>query len=177
MAQATAPGGFFLDTNIFVYLFDAGAPHKQARAQALVREAIASGAGVVSGQVVQEFCNVALRKFAKPLTAAECQRVFAQMFAPLLKVGFSGDLLASGLEIHAQSGYAFYDSMIVAAAQQAGCTTLYSEDLQHNHALGNLRIVNPFAQELQEPAAHYLVQSVRTVKKRANSSATGRKTK
>ncbi len=58
---------FFLDTNILVYTFASHAPQKQARALALVQDALANGHGVISTQVIQEFLNVATRKFATPL--------------------------------------------------------------------------------------------------------------
>ncbi len=62
-------GRFFLDTNIFVYSFDAGAPKKAAQATKLIRRGIDTRGGIVSYQVVQEFFNVALRRFAKPMSS------------------------------------------------------------------------------------------------------------
>ena len=56
----------FLDTNVFVYTFDARAPEKQQRARELVRSALETGKGAISWQVAQEFLNVALRKFEEP---------------------------------------------------------------------------------------------------------------
>jgi len=58
-------GKFFLDTNIFVYSFDANLPKKAAQATKLIRKGIETRGGIVSYQVVQEFLNVALRRFAK----------------------------------------------------------------------------------------------------------------
>ncbi len=42
-------------------------------------------------------------------------------------------------------GFAFYDALIVAAALEGGCDTLFSEDMQHGRDVGGLTIVNPFA--------------------------------
>jgi len=51
-----------------------------------------------------------------------------------------------GLELAARLGISVYDAMIVASALMAGCTTLYSEDLQHGRVVeGKLTIRNPFA--------------------------------
>lgn len=58
---------FFLDTNNFLYSFDRSAPAKQAKATHLIRKALTSHKGMVSYQVVQEFFNVALKRFAQPL--------------------------------------------------------------------------------------------------------------
>ena len=62
---------FFLDTNIFVYSFDRGAPQKADRAAKLIRRAIEGRQGIISYQVVQEFFHVALRRFAEPMSVAE----------------------------------------------------------------------------------------------------------
>ena len=63
-------GRFFLDTNIFVYSFDVNSPRKAAQARTLIRSAIETRGGIVSYQVVQEFFNVALRRFSKPCVQA-----------------------------------------------------------------------------------------------------------
>lgn len=42
-------------------------------------------------------------------------------------------------------GFSYYDSLIVAAALDAGCKTLYSEDLQHGQQVEGLTIVDPFS--------------------------------
>jgi len=67
-------GKFFLDTNIFVYAFDVAAPAKARKATRLVRDAVDTGKGIVSYQVVQEFFNVALRRFAQPMSVAEAEQ-------------------------------------------------------------------------------------------------------
>ena len=50
---------YFIDTNIFVYSFDIGQPLKKERALALIRDALETGLGIISTQVIQEFMNVA----------------------------------------------------------------------------------------------------------------------
>ena len=62
-------GRFFLDTNVFVYSFDQSAPAKARKAAELIRRAVASGKGIVSYQVAQEFFNAALRRFARPTSS------------------------------------------------------------------------------------------------------------
>ena len=56
------------------------------------------------------------------------------------------ELYRSGLRVQARYGYRFYDSLVVAAALQAGCTTLYSEDMQDGQRIEGLTIRNPFAE-------------------------------
>ena len=135
---------FFLDTNIFVYSFDRRALAKLLPAQQLIRDGIAKRRGVVSFQVVQEFFNVALRRFEKPMTVAEAEQFLATVFRPLLSVHSSQALYGQALRLAEQRRLSWYDSLIVAAAIEAECTVLYSEDLQHEQRIGDLKIVNPF---------------------------------
>jgi predicted nucleic acid-binding protein len=75
---------FFLDTNIFVYSFDKNAPKKADRATKLIRRAIGAREGIVSYQVVQEFFNLALRRFAEPMSSADAEQYLSATFRPLL---------------------------------------------------------------------------------------------
>ena len=135
---------FFLDTNIFVYSFDQSAPQKSQKSAQLIREALTAQKGVISYQVVQEFFNVALRRFSQPMQAADAEQYLSTVFRPLLAVHSSQALYAEALHLRAQSGLSWYDALIVAAAIQARCDLLFTEDLQHGQRLGGLRIVNPF---------------------------------
>lgn len=135
---------FFLDTNIFVYTFDQAHPAKQERANALVAQALNTQRGVISFQIIQQFLNVATHKFARPLSTLDCQRYHNQVLAPLCDVFSSIELYSQALEIAERWRYRFYDSLIIAAALQADCGTLYSEDLQHGQVIQELTITNPF---------------------------------
>ena len=135
---------FFLDTNIFVYSFDQSAPAKARRAAQLIREALTTQKGVISYQVVQEFFNVALKRFSKPMPAADAGQYLIAVFRPLLAVHSSQAIYAEALFLHAQSGLSWYDSLIVSAAIQARCKILFSEDLQHGQRFGTLQVRNPF---------------------------------
>jgi len=135
---------FFLDTNVFIYSFDHTARKKAARARQLIREALATQKGVTSYQVTQEFFNVALKRFTRPMRAAEAEQYLATVFRPLVAVQSSIALYGEALRLYGQGGLSWFDSLIVAAAQQARCDVLYSEDLQHGQRFGSLRVVNPF---------------------------------
>jgi predicted nucleic acid-binding protein len=136
---------WFLDTNVFVYSFDSSAPAKRKRARSLVRESLESGEGCVSAQVANEFANLALRKFQVPLTSDECRAYFDTVLVPLCHVGWSPDLLRRALELHGRARISWYDALIVAAALEGGCETLYSEDLQDGRQFGEVTVQNPFA--------------------------------
>jgi predicted nucleic acid-binding protein len=136
---------FFLDTNIFVYTFDNKAPAKAKKAEHLIRRAADTGEGIVSYQVVQEFFNVALRRFSQPMTIAEAEQYLITVFRPLLAVHSSPAIYLDALRLTAKHRLAWYDSLIVAAALESHCQTLYSEDLQHGREIEGMRIENPFA--------------------------------
>ena len=138
------PGRYFLDTNIFVYAFDQSAPAKATKAQKLIREAIRSGLGVVSYQVVQEFFNVALRHFPKKMSLEEAQQFLAITFRPLLAVHSSPSLYSEALHLQSRHHFSWYDSLIVAASIESECELLYSEDLHHGQRIGEVQIRNPF---------------------------------
>lgn len=135
---------FFLDTNIFVYSFDESAPEKAARAASLIRRAIEAREGVVSYQVVQEFFNLALRRFAEPMSFAEAEQYLSTTFRPLLSVHSSHHLYGEALRLAMTHSLSWYDSLIVASAIEGQCEVLYSEDFQNGQRFGSLRIQNPF---------------------------------
>ncbi len=137
-------GRFFLDTNVFVYSFDRSAPAKVRRATRLIRRAVATRKGIVSYQVAQEFFNVALRRFAQPMTVVEAEQYLATVFRPLMAVHSSQALYGQALRLSDRYRLPWYDSLILAAAIEAQCSVLYSEDLQHGQRFGDLRIENPF---------------------------------
>jgi predicted nucleic acid-binding protein len=134
---------FFLDTNIFVSTFDTKAPAKAKRAARLIRQAADTGEGVVSYQVVQEFFNVAFRRFSRPMNVAEAEQYLITVFRPLLAVHSSPTLYVEALRVSGKYRLSWYDSLIVAAALQSQCGVLYS-DLQNEQELEGLRIENPF---------------------------------
>jgi predicted nucleic acid-binding protein len=135
---------FFLDTNIFVYTFDSRVPEKQQLASGLVQAALKEGNASISYQVIQEFINVATRKFASPLKPADCQLYVNRVMFPLWKIYSSKDLFNNALRIHDEYKFGFYDSLIVSAAMESQSDILYSEDLQANQKVESLQIVNPF---------------------------------
>jgi predicted nucleic acid-binding protein len=133
-----------MDTNIFVYSHDERSPEKAKTATELIRNAAARRAGVVSYQVVQEFFNVVLKKAATPMRHDDAQQYLATVFRPLLAVHSSATLISEAIQLQGKHRLSWYDSLIVAAAMEAKCSVLYSEDLQHGQRFGNLTIKNPF---------------------------------
>ena len=135
---------FFLDTNLFVYSLEGHSSAKARRATQLIRQAIATRNGIVSYQVVQEFFNVALRRFTPPMTLPEAEQYLATVFRPLLAVHSSNALYAEALHLQSRHRLSWYDSLIVAGAMEGECQLLYTEDLHDGQKFGDLQIENPF---------------------------------
>ena len=138
------PAENFLDSNIFVYLFERSEQDKYLRADELVREMLDNGTGCISYQVVQETLNVVGRIVG--YDSDQLAELCDEILFPLWQIDPSESLYRNGLEIQARYGFSFYDSLIVAAALAAGCSTLYSEDMQDGQRIQALTIRNPFAE-------------------------------
>jgi predicted nucleic acid-binding protein len=135
---------FFLDTNIFVYSVTDDDPAKARIATELIRTALTTHQGAVSYQVVQEFFNLALKRFERRMNFEDRQEYLTRVFRPLLKIHSSLALYEEALRLHTANQLQWYDALIVGAARESGCAILYSEDMQHGQKFGSLKIVNPF---------------------------------
>ena len=136
--------GDFIDTNIFIYLFDETDDRKRAIAEQLIQQALETRNACISYQVIQETLNVVTRKLPSPMSTENARRFLEQILIPLWQTMPSPALYQQGLELQARYGFSFYDALIVAAALESGCTRLYTEDLQHGQQVGELLIENPF---------------------------------
>ena len=103
-----------------------------------------SGDAVISYQVVQEFFNVALAKSPSRLSHPDAQVILQDVFRPLQIVPPSFTLISDAIRIQERYRLSWYDSLIVSAAQHAGCSVLYSEDLQHGQRFGAVLVQDPF---------------------------------
>jgi predicted nucleic acid-binding protein len=126
----------FFDTNILVYAFlDID---KRDKAIAVLAEG-----GRISVQVLNEFTNVARQKRQRPWPEIEAAITVIREWFPDI-VPLTEQTHARALALARDHGLSFYDALIVAAAQEAGCDTLFTEDMQHGRKFGSLNIVNPF---------------------------------
>jgi len=135
---------FFLDTNIFVYSFDQSTARKTEEAGRLINQALTTGKGVISYQVVQEFYNVAYRRFPEPMHLEQSEQFLSSVLRPLWTIHSSPALCIRALQILERFRVQWYDALIVAGALSAGCGILYSEDFQNGQKFDDLEIRNPF---------------------------------
>ncbi|MCI0468014.1 MAG: PIN domain-containing protein [Beijerinckiaceae bacterium] len=127
----------FLDTNILVYAQQDDPRGDRARALVLA-------GGTISVQVLNEFANVLRKKLGRGwmeiAEALDDVRAALDPAWPLTIETHSAAVALAG-----EYGFSFFDALIVAAAVEAGCDTLLTEDLQAGRKIGGLRLVNPFA--------------------------------
>ena len=135
---------FFLDTNIFVYSFDQSSARKTEEADRLIHQALTTGEGVISYQVVQAFFNVAYRRFPEPMHLEQAEQFLSSVLRPLWAVYPSPALCLKSLRILERFRVQWYDALIVASALEAKCGILYSEDFQNGQKFDDLEIRNPF---------------------------------
>jgi predicted nucleic acid-binding protein len=135
---------YFIDTNLFIYQLEASDERKAATADRIIRKGIEARNACISFQVVQECLNTALRKAEIPLSTDETKQYLDNVLAPLFRVPASLSLYRRALDLQTRYRYGFYDSLIIAAALDAGCTRLYSEDFQDGQRIEGLTIRNPF---------------------------------
>jgi predicted nucleic acid-binding protein len=127
----------FVDTNIVVYCFS---DDDDKRLKAL---AILATKPIISAQVLNECANVLKRKLNfKP---EEIIVIIERLIQECHVVPLSAETTISALTITERYGFSIYDSLIIAAALSANCTTLFSQDMQHQQAIDDtLTIINPF---------------------------------
>jgi predicted nucleic acid-binding protein len=134
----------FIDTNILLYANDKSAGIKQTKAANLLRELWENQQGTLSTQVLQEFFYNATRKLSLPLNVPVARSI-VEAYSVWLKAPITDATILGAIDLHASLGFSFWDSLILKAALDMGCDTLYSEDMQHGQVIDNrLTIVNPF---------------------------------
>ena len=132
----------FLDTNILVYAEAVDEPVKRQKAQALLQNHFLAGTGVVSTQVLQEYCNVALRKLKMPHDHVVSQLEFFEQFEV---VQVTPILVREAVALMKTRALSYFDALIVASALAVNCDVLWSEDMNPGEFIGTLQIQNPYA--------------------------------
>jgi predicted nucleic acid-binding protein len=132
----------FLDTNLLVYAYDVSEASKQSVAQALVKRAVA-GEIVASSQALAEFATTLLHKLSPPARPEDVITILDTL-SPIRLVAVDTGLIRRAVEARATYGLHFWDGMIVAAAERAGCERLWSEDLNAGQKYYGVTVVNPF---------------------------------
>lgn len=133
----------FFDTNILVYAYDQHSPSKQKMAQTVIIEAIRSGDGYISSQVLGEFFNVVTKRIATPLSIDEARMAIGHL-SLLNCVDIDQSLVQRAIDAHQVYQTSYWDSLIIAAAERSQCTVLLSEDFNHSQVYLGAKASNPF---------------------------------
>lgn len=127
----------FVDTNVVIYCVS---DDEEKRSKALT---LLAARPIISAQVLNETAHTMRRKLR--FEPAEIGAVILRLVQECHVVPMTADTTLSALSIAERYKFSIYDSLIIAAAVDADCTTLYSEDLQHRQIIENqLTIINPF---------------------------------
>ncbi len=144
----------FVDTNIFVYVYDARSPQKQALAIEWLRRLWQEQSGRTSVQVLNELYVTLTRKLAHTLPSDTAWEIVHSLMA-WEPQAMDRDLILCAREIERRYRIGWWDSLIVGAAQLQDCAVLLSEDLQAGMSFGAVEVVNPFIGEVQDRTTRY----------------------
>jgi predicted nucleic acid-binding protein len=135
-------GADFLDANILVYAYMFDDPAKQRIAQELVEKGIA-GKCIISSQVLAELATVLLHKIS-PSASSDAVKAILDRLAPIKLIVPDSGLIRRAVEAHSAYGLHFYDGLIIAAAERAGCARILSEDFNAGQKYFGVIAANPF---------------------------------
>ena len=131
----------FLDTNVLIYSIDGKDPAKQVVAREIVVSAVRGAGFLISAQVLNEFSNIALLKLK---LSVEEVRKFVSFFSRIGVVSLESRWTDAALLLKQRYETQFFDSLLLAAAQENGCDEILTEDLNDGQMYGSVKAVNPF---------------------------------
>lgn len=132
-----------MDTNIIVYALDERQDKRHHAAARVLEDLWESREGVVSTQVLQELYVNLTRKLRKPMTRSRARAIVERYAAWPVHQVTPADILSAS-ELEQRHSLAFWDALVVVAAQRSGAERLLSEDMQAGRSFGGVRIENPF---------------------------------
>jgi predicted nucleic acid-binding protein len=133
----------FVDTNILVYLRDASERTKQKRAEEWMQRLWRDRSGRLSFQVLTEYYAVVTQRLKPGLPRDEARRDVRNLLA-WAPVVVDANLVDNAWSLQERFDFSWWDALIVAAAQRAGCRYLLTEDLHAGLQVDALTVVNPF---------------------------------
>jgi predicted nucleic acid-binding protein len=133
----------FVDTNVLVYAADDHDATKRDRAREWMAACWQRRCGRLSTQVLNEYYTVIRRKFPTPVAAGDARAEIRRLQA-WQPWQIDHHTMEAAWAIEARQRLHYWDALMIAAAQQQGCTLLLTEDLQHDQQIDAVRIVNPF---------------------------------
>ena len=133
----------FFDTNTLVYANDTASPEKRARARELIRQAVVSGTGSISTQVLAEFWVTVTRKLKTPL-ALDSAREQIVLFSAFRVQAVDQATVLEAIRLQERYQLSYWDAQIIASARFAKAALVYSEDLSDGAEYEGVKVQNPF---------------------------------
>ena len=133
----------FVDTNVLVYALDAAQTTKQERAAAWMTTIWQTRRGRLSMQVLQEFYVTVTQKLSPGLDRIAARQEVRSLTA-WRPIPVGPAIIEAAWNLQDRFALSWWDSLIVSAAQTAGCRYLLTEDLKDDQDLGGVVVVNPF---------------------------------
>lgn len=130
----------FIDSNILVYANDVNAGDKQARAIDAITVCMKAGIGYISVQVLQEYANVALKKLGQEPPVVLRQLKLLEALKIIIP---SPKSVRRSVEISHTYQVSFWDAGIIAAAEDADCEIIFTEDLNPGQYYAGIEVLNP----------------------------------
>jgi len=133
----------FIDTNVLLYGVDDADPVKRDRAREWIAACWQRRCGRLSTQVLNEYYVNVKKKFSKAIAQGDARAEIRryQYWRPWV---IDHPTIETAWAVESRFGLHYWDALMIAAAQQQGCTLFLSEDLQHEQQIDGVRIVNPF---------------------------------
>jgi predicted nucleic acid-binding protein len=133
----------FVDTNVLVYAHDQDAGAKRERALETLKDLWSAGLGRLSVQVLQEFYVNVTRKLPSPIAHSTAREV-VRTYGAWVRTPTTAVTVLRAADIADMAEVSFWDALVIASAEEAGATVLYSEDLNAGQLIAGVRILNPF---------------------------------
>jgi predicted nucleic acid-binding protein len=141
---------FTLDSNILVYAVDAREGRRRDFATHIIEAAVGLDCPLAL-QVVGEFYAAATAKLK--LAANDAAARAAQLIAAFDTFGYSVHAVRAALEEAPKGRFSYWDGVLLASAAEAGCTTIFSEDMADGARFGSIAVANPFRRDGLAPHA------------------------
>ena len=133
----------FVDANVLVYERDQDQPEKRQRAATWMEHLWRERRGRVSIQVLNEFYVTATQSLKPGLSREQARAVVRNLFA-WRPIPLDRTIVQGAFALQDRFPLSYWDALVVASAQVAGCSTLLTEDLGDEEEYDGIRVLNPF---------------------------------
>ncbi|MGZ6027663.1 MAG: PIN domain-containing protein [Caulobacteraceae bacterium] len=139
----------FVDSNVVVYTLDRRETLKRATAKAWLRALTTSGALTMSPQVTNEAYAVLTHRHGLHPVSDGVRDALVDLHA-FVGAPLDFDVMLAAWQVQDRYRLRYWDALLLASANAAGCTHFLSEDLNDGQRYGAVTAVDPFAHSPQD---------------------------